>query len=110
MHLMQENKAHSKFSLNVKKGANMKRTELSRKLIIESLLRCDNDITALNGMKFLTTRVSNHIVELRKIGLKIETKFIKTEYTHYGMYYLTNTEVNIAKAYDILESLEDKVA
>jgi len=85
----------------------MTRTELSRRLILEALLRGDNDVTALSGMKFLTTRTSNHIVEFRKSGLLIETKIIKTNHSHYGAYYLIQNERNITRAYGILEALQD---
>lgn len=86
----------------------MNRTELSKKLIIEALLRGDNDVTALNGMRFLTTRITNHITELRKSGLEIETKIIKTNHACYGAYYLIQIEENIALAYKMLENLYDE--
>jgi len=85
----------------------MKRTDITKKLIIEALLRGDKNVTALDGMRFLTTRTSNHIVELRKEGLEIETKSIKTEYTNYGAYFLVRTEKNIKRAYELLESLQE---
>ncbi|PHS33704.1 MAG: hypothetical protein COA92_04165 [Sulfurovum sp.] len=85
----------------------MNRTQLSRRLIVEALLRGDSDVTALNGMKFLTTRITNHIVELRKMELDIETKIIKTKNSSYGAYYLKGREENISRAYEILEALQD---
>jgi len=84
----------------------MKKADITKKLIIEALLRRDNDITALNGMKFLTTRITNHIVELRKNGLEIETKTIKTDDTYYGKYQLVQSKDNIEKAYALLEDIQ----
>jgi len=84
----------------------MKKTDITKKLILEALLRRDNDITALNGMKFLTTRITNHITELRKKGLEIKTKTIKTDDTYYGKYQLVQSEANIKKAYALLEKIQ----
>jgi hypothetical protein len=88
----------------------MKRTDISKKLIIEALIRGDNDVTALNGMKFLTTRVANHIVELRKEGLEISTETVKTKNSWYGVYKLECNEKNILRAYQLLETLQDHEA
>ena len=85
----------------------MNRTKLSRRLILEALLRGDHDVAALNGMKYLTTRITNHIVELRKLGIDIDTRTVKTENAHYGLYFLDGTEENIKRAYEILETLQD---
>lgn len=82
----------------------MKKSYKSQILILEALIRGDKDITALNGMKFLTTRITNHIGELRKAGLEIETKNVKTESSHYGEYSLKEGETNMLKAHKILRS------
>ena len=84
----------------------MKKTNITKKLIIEALLRRDNNITALDGMKFKTTRLPNHIVKLRKKGLKIETKNIKTTNSYYGKYELVQSKDNIEKAYALLEDIQ----
>lgn len=82
----------------------------SSSLILKALLRGDNNITALNGGSYLTTRVTNHINGLRDTGVKIETETIRTDSKKwYGRYKLFQTEENIKKATEILEQIEAKL-
>ena len=46
--------------------------------VLNGLLNKRDDITANNGLNYNTTRLSNTIVELRKCGIKIVNKTIKT--------------------------------
>lgn len=75
-------------------------------LILEGLIKGERDITALNGFKYASTRISNYIVELRKKGLLIYTENIKTPNNkHYGIYLLDRTEQNIQKAQNLLDQV-----
>ena len=78
-------------------------------LILKALLEDNDEITALNGGKFLTTRVSNCIVWLRKNDIKIDTQRVKTDSAKwYGKYKLIKSVENIAKAKKILLSYKDE--
>lgn len=80
-------------------------------LVVKALIDEDKNITALNGGRFLTTRVSNHIVELRKEGLEIETQILKTESgKRYGRYELIQTDRNFKLAIELLEKIEHKLS
>lgn len=72
--------------------------------VLDGLLNKCDDITANNGLNYNTTRLSNTIVELRKRGIKIVNKTIKTPNNkRYDKYYLEFTEPNITKAKTLLE-------
>jgi uncharacterized protein YxjI len=78
-------------------------------LILKALLEDSDEITALNGGKFLTTRVSNCIVWLRKNDIKIDTIRVKTNSNKwYGKYKLVQSTENIAKVKKILSSYKDE--
>lgn len=75
-------------------------------LILEGLIKGARDITALNGFKYSSTRISNYIVELRKKGLVIYTENIKTPNNkHYGIYLLDRAKPNIQKAQNLLNQV-----
>lgn len=72
--------------------------------VLDGLLNKRDDITANNGLNYHTTRLSNTIVELRKRGIKIQNKTIKTPNNkRYDRYYLEFTEPNITKAKTLLD-------
>ena len=72
--------------------------------VLDGLLNKRDDITANNGLNYNTTRLSNTIVELRKCGIKIVNKTIKTPNNKwYDRYYLEFSEANIIKAKTLLE-------
>ncbi len=78
-------------------------------LVIKALMDGD-EITALNGGKFLTTRVANHICALREDGLQIETETIRTvNKKWYGRYRLIDSEENYRRAIELLEHIEAKL-
>lgn len=57
--------------------------------VLDGLLDKRDDITANNGINYHTTRLSNTIVELRKCGIRITNKTIKTPNNkRYDKYYL----------------------
>lgn len=75
-------------------------------LILNALLHGARDITANNGLKYQTTRISNHIVKMRKAGLIIYTERIRTiNNKWYGIYLLDLTEPNRAKAFGLLAKM-----
>lgn len=75
-------------------------------LILNALLHGARDITANNGLKYQTTRISNHIVTLRKAGLIIYTERIRTiNKKWYGIYLLDTAEPNRARAFAILAQM-----
>ena len=79
---------------------------------LNGLLNNADDITALNGGKYLTTRLSNNIVELRRQGLLIENERIRvSKRKFYDKYKLTNLPSNREKAKRLLHYYEniDKV-
>jgi len=83
---------------------------VSSSLVLKALLRGDDDITALNGGRYLTTRITNIINGLRDAGVQIETETIRTDSKKwYGRYKLIQTEQNIRKATEILEQIEAKL-
>lgn len=72
--------------------------------VLDGLLNKRDDITANNGLNYHTTRISNTIVELRKCGIRIINKTIKTPNNkRYDRYYLEFTEANVTKAKTLLE-------
>jgi hypothetical protein len=76
-------------------------------LILKALIADSDEVTALNGGKFLTTRVSNSIVWLRQNDIKIDTQRIKADSGRwYGKYKLVQSTENIAKAKEVLLSHE----
>lgn len=84
----------------------------SLKAVLKGLLNNANDITALNGGKYRTTRISNTICELRDQNIDIITKRIKLENKKsYGVYVLVNSKANREKAERLLHYYEniDKV-
>ncbi|WP_096026119.1 helix-turn-helix domain-containing protein [Campylobacter lanienae] len=71
--------------------------------VLDGLLNKCDDITANNGLNYNTTRLSNTIVELRKCGIKIVNKTIKTPNNkRYDKYYLEFSEANVVKAKTLL--------
>ncbi|WP_096022237.1 helix-turn-helix domain-containing protein [Campylobacter lanienae] len=71
--------------------------------VLDGLLNKCDDITANNGINYHTTRLSNTIVELRKCGIRITNKTIKTPNNkRYDKYYLEFSEANVVKAKTLL--------
>lgn len=71
--------------------------------VLDGLLDKRDDITANNGLNYHTTRLSNTIVELRKRGIRIQNKTIKTPNNkRYDKYYLEFSEANVTKAKALL--------
>ena len=72
--------------------------------VLNGLLNKRDDITANNGLNYHTTRLSNTIVELRKCGIRITNKTIKTPNNkRYDKYYLEFSEANVTKAKTLLD-------
>ena len=72
--------------------------------VLDGLLNKRDDITANNGLNYHTTRLSNTIVELRKCGIRITNKSIKTPNNkRYDKYYLEFSEANVTKAKTLLD-------
>ncbi len=83
----------------------------STALILKALLRGDDDVTALNGGSYLTTRITNHICKLREDGLQIETEILSNDNgKRFGRYRLIESDQNIKKAIELLETIESQVA
>lgn len=81
--------------------------------ILNALLSDDKDISsAASDWKFLTTRITNQICALRKIGINIETITVKVPDSnkYYGRYSLIKEEENIKKAIALLEEIEEKLS
>ncbi|MEA3521467.1 MAG: helix-turn-helix domain-containing protein [Campylobacterota bacterium] len=79
-------------------------------LILKALLEDDPRITALDGWRFKTTRITNHICGLRDDGLKIETEMLKVDSgKRYGRYKLIQSDVNIKRAIELLEQIESRL-
>lgn len=75
----------------------------SIKATLQGLLNGADDITALNGGKYLTTRLSNTISFLRDQNIDIITKRVKTKNKKsYGVYILVNSKENREKAERLL--------
>ena len=85
---------------------------ISTLLILKALLTGDGNITALDGGRFLTTRITNHICDLRDENLKIETEMLTSPTTgkRYGRYKLTQTDENIKLAIELIEEIEQKLS
>ena len=72
--------------------------------VLDGLLNKRDDITANNVLNYHTTRLSNTIVELRKCGIRITNKTIKTPNNkRYDKYYLEFSEANVTKAKTLLD-------
>jgi len=84
---------------------------ISTILTLKALLQDDENITALDGGRFLTTRITNIILDLRGRGLKINTEMLTSPTTgkRYGRYKLIQSDENIKLAIEILEQLESKL-
>ena len=85
----------------------------SSQRILKALLEGDDDISSSSSeRKFLTTRITNQISALRKSGIDIETKTVKTPDTnkYYGRYALVQDEDNINRAIALLEKIEAKLS
>lgn len=84
---------------------------ISTLLVLKALLRGDENITALDGGRFLTTRLTNIISKLRKKGLKIETETLTSEATgkKYGRYKLIQTDNNIKLVIKLIEKIEQSL-
>lgn len=81
----------------------------STALILSALLEDDPRITALDGWRFKTTRITNHICALREDGLLIETEMMKVESgKRYGRYRLVQSDDNIKRAIELLEQIESR--
>lgn len=83
----------------------------STALILRALLEDDPRITALDGWRFKTTRITNHICALRDDGLQIETEMLKADSgKRYGRYRLVESDDNIRHTIEQLENIERKLA
>ena len=72
---------------------------------LKGLINNADDITALNGGKYLTTRLSNNIVELRSKGIAIITERIElANKKHYGRYKLARSKDNLDRAKQLLQA------
>lgn len=83
----------------------------STQRILIALLEGAEDITSASSeTKYLTTRISNQIVGLRKSGIDIETKTVKVPNKNkfYGRYVLVKDKENIENAISLLEELENR--
>ncbi|MCT7505518.1 helix-turn-helix domain-containing protein [Aliarcobacter cryaerophilus] len=83
----------------------------STERILNALLNGAEDISSASSeTKYLTTRISNQIVGLRKSGIKIETKTVKVPSSNkfYGRYVLVKDKENIENAISLLEELENR--
>ena len=75
---------------------------------LKGLIQGADDITALNGGKYLTTRLSNNIVELRSQGIAINTERVKLpNKKYYGIYKLANSKANKDRAKKLLKAYEN---
>ena len=82
----------------------------STALILRALLEDDPRITALDGWRFKTTRITNHICALRDDGLQIETEMLKADSgKRYGRYRLIDSDENIKRAIALLENIESRL-
>lgn len=98
-------KNHTSQSLS-KNALKSNKSPSADELILNALLHGARDITANNGLKYQTTRISNHIVKMRKAGLIIYTERIHTiNNKWYGIYLLDLTEPNRAKAFGLLAKM-----
>lgn len=69
-------------------------------------LLAGKEVTALNGGKYHTTRITNIISTLRnKLEIDVITEKIITENSFYGSYKLTQTPKNLKKANEVLKKL-----
>jgi hypothetical protein len=83
----------------------------SKVLILEALINKDDNITALEGGRFKTTRITNQINKLRKMGLLIHTQMVRSDSGKaYGKYRLVDNVLNRKRANEILQSLKESVA
>ena len=72
--------------------------------VLDGLLNKRDDITGNDGLNYHTTRLSKTIVELRKCGIRITNKTIKTPNNkRYDKYYLEFSEANVTKAKTLLD-------
>lgn len=84
--------------------------EAAREVLL-GLIKGNDDITALKSGKYLTTRITNIIMDLRDTGLKIETKMVKSRTgKRFGVYKLESGDDNYKKAYEVLEIIEGRLA
>jgi len=79
-------------------------------LVLQALLEGNPNITALDGWRFKTTRITNHICAFRDDGLQIETEMIKADSgRRYGRYRLIDNDKNIMHAIELLERIESRL-
>ena len=84
--------------------------EAAEKVIL-GLLAGANDLSALNRGAYLTTRLPNIILDLRRAGLEIETELQKTcNNKPFGIYRLVNSKENYKKAHELLEYAQGKLS
>ncbi len=85
-------------------------TEAAEKVIL-GLLAGTNNLSALNGIDYLTTRLPNIILDLRHAGLEVETELQKTHTgKRFGIYRLVDSKANYKKAHDLLEYAQGKLS
>ncbi|GHV59055.1 hypothetical protein FACS1894103_1680 [Campylobacterota bacterium] len=85
-------------------------TTQSAALCLEALLREDS-VTALRSEKYLSTRTSNIIRELRKRGLVIDLERVEVESgSWYGIYRFLFTPENLAKARKLLDEFNKELS
>ena len=83
----------------------------STEKVILGLMAGANDLSALNGGAFLTTRLPNIILDLRGAGLEIETELHKTHTgKRFGIYRLVDSKVNYQKTHELLEYVQGKLS
>ncbi|MDY4445756.1 hypothetical protein [Campylobacter sp.] len=83
-------------------------------LIVNALYKGEQDLVALNGLKYKSTRISNYIVEIRKYLDGFNT--IKTERVRYnpynkrkwyGKYILNRDDSTIQKIKELLDKIKN---
>ena len=83
-------------------------------LIVNALYKGEQDLVALNGLKYKSTRISNYIVEIRKYLGGFNT--IKTERVRYnpynkrkwyGKYILNRDDSTIQKIKELLDKIKN---
>ena len=83
-------------------------------LIVNALYKGEQDLVALNGLKYKSTRISNYIVEIRKYlgGFNtIETERVRynpyNKRKWYGKYILNRDDSTIQKIKELLDKIKN---
>lgn len=83
----------------------------STEKVITGLLNDADNLSALNSGAYLTTRITNIILDLRNADLEIENEFHKTTNgKRFCIYRLADSEANFKKAHELLEYVQRKLS